>query len=152
MEAGDFFAGKYIIIDILGRGGMGKVYLGRNIKTEKLWAIKEIERMQDSLIDFTAEYRLLKKIEHPALPRLFDVVEEGGRLYVISDYVDGVPLDKKLENDGPVDEDTAIDWGIQLCEALEYLHSLKPHPIIYRDMKPSNIILTESGMLRLIDF
>jgi len=152
MQAGDLFAGKYIIVDILGRGGMGTVYLGRNIKTEKLWAIKEINRIEEPEIDVTAEYRLLKKIEHPALPRLFDIVEEDGRLYVISDYVEGISLDKKLEKDGPVDEDTAVDWGIQLCEALQYLHSLKPYPIIYRDMKPSNIILTDSGILKLVDF
>ncbi len=152
MQAGDLFAGKYIIVEILGQGGMGTVYLGRNIKTENLWAIKELNKIQDMGIDFTAEYRLLKKIEHPALPRLFDIVEEDGKLYVISDYVEGISLDKKLAKDGPVDEDTAINWGIQLCEALNYLHSLKPYPIIYRDMKPSNIILTASGILKLIDF
>lgn len=152
MQTGDFFDGRYLIAKILGQGGMGTVYLARNINTDTFWAIKEICRKEGSEVDLLAEPKLLKKLEHPALPRLFDILEQDGRLYMISDYIDGISLDKKLEAEGKIAEEVVADWGVQLCNALEYLHSLKPNPIIYRDMKPSNIILSSNGILKLIDF
>lgn len=152
MQVGDFFDGKYIIEKILGRGGMGIVYKARNIKTETYWSIKEIPKKEDSDINLPAEPNLLKKLEHPALPRLFDILDQDGKLYMIYDYVDGMSLDKKLEAEGKIDEEIVSDWAIQLCKALEYLHSFRPNPIIYRDMKPSNIILADSGAIKLIDF
>lgn len=152
MQAGDFFNERYIIEGILGKGGMGTVYLARNINTDTYWAIKEIDIRTDSQINLAAEPNLLKKLNHPSLPRLFDIIEQDGFLYMISDFIDGVSLDKKLDEEGRFDEEIVIDWAIQLCKALDYLHSIKPNPIIYRDIKPSNIMLTEKGTLKLIDF
>jgi len=152
MQVGDFFDGRYTIEKILGRGGMGIVYLARNINTDTLWAIKEICRKENSDVDLLAEPRLLKKLEHPALPRLFDILDKDGKLYMISDYIEGMSLDKKIEAEGKISEEIVADWAVQLGKALLYLHSLEPNPIIYRDMKPSNIILTGSGSLKLIDF
>ncbi len=152
MQTGDFFNERYIVEGILGKGGMGTVYLARNINTDTYWAIKEINMKADKQINLAAEPNLLKKLNHPALPRLFDIIEQDGFLYMISDYIDGVSLDKKLEEEGSFDEEIVVDWAIQLCRALDYLHSLKPNPIIYRDIKPSNIMLTDSGRLKLIDF
>ena len=152
MQAGDFFNGRYVIERLLGHGGMGKVYLARNINTDTLWAIKEVCAGGASRIDLMAEPKLLKKLDHPALPILFDILEQDGKLYMISDYIDGVALDKKLETEGKIAEEIVIDWAIQLCKALDYLHTFEPNPIIYRDMKPSNIILSGSGVLKLIDF
>lgn len=152
MQVGDFFDGRYIIEKILGRGGMGTVYLAKNINTDKFWAIKEICKKEGMELDLLAEPKLLKKLEHTALPRLFDILEQDGKLYMVSDYIDGISLDKKLEADGRIAEEIITDWAVQLCKALEYLHSLKPNSIIYRDMKPSNIILARNGILKLIDF
>lgn len=152
MQVGDFFDGRYIIEKILGQGGMGKVYQARNINTDTFWAIKEICKKEGADVDLLAEPKLLKKLEHPALPRLFDILEQDGKLYIVSDYVDGISLDKKLETENKIAEEIVADWAVQLCKALEYLHSLEPNPIIYRDMKPSNIILSNSGILKLIDF
>ena len=152
MEIGDFFNGRYVIEKILGRGGMGTVYLARNINTETFWAIKEICRREDSGIDLMAEPKLLKKLDHPALPVLFDILEQDGKLYLISDYIDGISLDQKLAVEGKIAEEIVVDWAIQLCKALDYLHTLQPNPIIYRDMKPSNIILASNGILKMIDF
>lgn len=152
MQIGDFFNGRYVIEKILGQGGMGTVYLARNINTETFWAIKEISRRPDSGIDLMAEPKLLKKLDHPALPVLFDILEQDGKLYLISDYINGISLDKKLAVEGKIEEEIVVDWAIQLCKALDYLHTLQPNPIIYRDMKPSNIILAASGALKLIDF
>jgi len=152
MQVGDFFDGRYSIEKILGQGGMGTVYLARNINTDTFWAIKEICKKEGAALDLLAEPKLLKKLEHPALPRLFDILEQDGKLYMISDYIDGMSLDKKLEAEGKIAEEIVADWAVQLCKALKYLHSLEPNPIIYRDMKPSNIILTGNGNLKLIDF
>ena len=152
MQVGDFFDGRYIIEKILGQGGMGRVYQARNINTDTFWAIKEICKKEDAEVDLLAEPKLLKKLEHPALPRLFDILEQDGKLYIVSDYIDGISLDKKLEAENKIAEEIVADWAVQLSKVLEYLHSLKPNPIIYRDMKPSNIILASSGILKLIDF
>ncbi len=152
MQIGDFFNGRYVIEKVLGRGGMGTVYLARNINTDTLWAIKEVCGAQTSRIDLMAEPKLLKKLNHPALPILFDILEQDGKVYMISDYVEGISLDRKIAEEGKIAEEIVIDWAIQLCKALDYLHTLEPNPIIYRDMKPSNIILTGSGVLKLIDF
>lgn len=152
MQAGDYFAEKYLIEGILGRGGMGTVYLARNIKTGMHWAIKEINRESGNDTCMPPEPYLLNRLDHPALPKLYDMVEQDGKLYMITDFIDGISLDKKLEAEGRIAEDTVTDWAIQLCTVLGYLHSAKPNPIIYRDIKPSNIMLTSSGMLKLIDF
>ncbi len=152
MQSGDFFNDRYLIEGILGQGGMGTVYLARNINTDTFWAIKEFNSQNGLDVDFMAEPNLLRKLEHPALPRLFDIVEQDGKLYMIFDYINGISLDKKLESEGRIASGIVIEWAIQLCKALEYLHGQEPNPIIYRDMKPSNIILTGNGTLKLIDF
>jgi serine/threonine protein kinase len=152
MQVGELFDGRYRIMRILGQGGMSRVYLAQNVNTGTLWAIKEIPGGKPCGMELPAEPKFLKRLEHPALPRLFDILEQDGNLYMVSDYIDGISLDKKLEAEGRIAEDTVIDWAIQLCGALDYLHTLEPHPIIYRDMKPSNIILAGNGALKLIDF
>ena len=152
MQAGDFFNGRYVIEGILGQGGMGKVYLARNINTDTFWAIKEFNGWDGLDIDLMSEPNLLKKLEHPALPRLFDILEQDGRIYMIFDYINGTSLDKKLEAEGRIASEIVIEWAVQLCKALQYLHGQKPNPIIYRDMKPSNIILTPNGTIKLVDF
>lgn len=152
MENNEILEGKYRILKVLGHGGMGKVYLAENIKLGTLWAVKEIIKKPDSKIDLLAEPNILKKLRHPALPRIFDVLEDCCNIYVIVDFFEGTPLDKKLEQEGKFPEDLVLNWAIQICDVLSYLHSIKPNPIIYRDMKPSNIILTNDGILKLIDF
>ena len=152
MQTGDLFDGRYSILKVLGQGGMGTVYLAKNMNTETLWAIKEIHKKEDVPVDWLAEPKLLKKLDHPALPRLFDIIEQDGKLYMVSDYIEGISLDKKLDDEKEIPEEIVADWAVQLCKALAYLHTLDPNPIIYRDMKPSNIILTGNGTLKLIDF
>lgn len=146
------FEGKYKILEILGSGGMSTVYLAQNVKLGTLWAIKEINRKTNPKIDLFIEPNILKKLNHPALPRIFDIVEEEENIYVIVDFIEGIALDKEIEKVQAFEEDIVIDWAKQLCEVLNYLHTFKPNPIIYRDMKPSNIILTKNGSVKLIDF
>lgn len=152
MEVGQLFDGKYKILKLLGQGGMGKVYLAENIKLGTLWAVKQIYRRADVKVDLLAEPNILKRLSHPALPKIFDIIEDEENIYVIVDYIEGVSLDKKLKSECRFAEEKVAGWAKQICEVLHYLHTCKPNPIIYRDMKPSNIILTDSGNLKLIDF
>jgi len=92
----ELFEGKYRIQKVLGQGGMGKVYLAENVKLGTLWAIKEIRKKDNPKVDLFVEPNILKKLDHPALPRVFDIVEDEENIYIIVDYIDGVSLDKKL--------------------------------------------------------
>lgn len=98
-----------------------------------------------------AEANLMKRLDHPALPRIVDIIDNGETIYVVMDYIEGESLDKILKEYGPQPQEVVIEWAKQLCDALSYLHSQKP-PIIYRDMKPANIMLKPEGNLKVIDF
>lgn len=148
----EIFQGRYKILRVLGEGGMGKVYLAENINLKTLWAIKEISKKKNTSFDLLAEPNMLKNLNHPALPRIFDIFENEDFLYIIEDYVEGVSLDKALKTVEKYPEHTVIDWAKQICDVLIYLHNLKPNPIIYRDMKPSNLIVNSEGKVKLIDF
>jgi hypothetical protein len=146
------FEGKYRILGTLGQGGMGRVYLAENIKLGSLWAIKQISKTHAAGSAFPAESNILRKLNHPSLPRIFDIVEDESSYYIIVDYIEGESLDKKLREYGSFPEETVLEWAKQICDVLVYLHEFKPNPIIYRDLKPSNIILTGDGTIKLIDF
>ena len=152
MDVGDVFDNRYKIVEMLGQGGMSSVYLAENMKLGTLWAIKQINKKGQPGMDFRVEPNILKRLEHPALPRIYDILEDEESIYIIVDYIEGMPLDKKLSEEGRFSEGAVTGWALELCRALDYLHSCKPNPIIYRDMKPSNIIATKSGRLKLIDF
>lgn len=152
MSPNEIFENKYRIIRELGKGGMGTVYLAENIKLGTLWAIKEICKYHNNKEDFLVEPNILKKLNHPALPRIFDIIEDNNFIYIIVDYIEGISLKDELARNGKFEEEKVIGWAKQICNVLEYIHTVRPNPIIYRDMKPSNIILTNQGMIKLIDF
>ncbi|WP_084156402.1 serine/threonine-protein kinase [Clostridium akagii] len=153
---GTLFENKYQVIDVLGKGGMSTVYLAKDINVQKLWAIKEVNKnfkSGDGLkVDLMAETNILKRLDHSALPRIVDIIDKKDNIYVVLDFIDGVSLDRKLQQQGVIDEETVIDWAKQICDVLNYLHQQKPNPIIYRDMKPGNLMLTGDGRIKLIDF
>ncbi len=146
------FDGKYKIITTIGEGGTSTVYLAQNIKLGTLWAIKQIHKPTNHKMDLLAEPNILKRLNHPALPRIFDIVEHDEYLYIIEDYVEGISLERELENEKRFSEERVLDWCKQLCEVLLYLHTLTPNPIIFRDIKPANIILTYDEKIKLVDF
>lgn len=146
------FNGRYKIIKTIGSGGMGTVYLAESVSLGTRWAIKAIEKKASDNYDLLAEPNILKKLNHPALPRIVDIEHDENYLYVIEDYIEGTPLDKQLQLRESFDEATVIEWTKQLCNVLLYLHNQKPHPIIYRDMKPSNIIVSTDNIVKVIDF
>lgn len=148
----DILEGKYRIVKELGKGGMSTVYLAENIRLGTLWAIKALYKNPSSGIDILAEPNVLKRLMHPALPRIFDILEDDERILLVMDYIEGEALDVCLSRKGSFEEEQVIKWAIELCRVLDYLHHIQPKPIIYRDMKPSNIILTPEGDIKLVDF
>ena len=156
LEIGSLLDGKYKILNKIGHGGMSVVYLAMNEKANKQWAIKEMRKeknknyeiMKQSLI---TETNLLKELKHPYLPSIADIIENDDTIIIVMDYVEGRPLSDILSEEGVIEEDKVADYAIQLCDVLDYLHSQNP-PIIYRDLKPANIMLRPDGKITLIDF
>lgn len=156
LEIGSLVDGKYKILNKIGQGGMSVVYLAMNERANKQWAVKEVRKdgvqnfevVQQGLI---AEINMLKRLDHPNLPSIIDVIDEEGRFLIVMDYIEGNTLAKALADYGAQPQEQVIEWAKQLCDVLGYLHSRKP-PIIYRDMKPSNVMLKPDGNVTLIDF
>lgn len=148
---------KYEILKLVGQGGMSKVYLAMDKRLNKQWAVKEIEkrakdRNNEIVIQSAiAEANLIKQLDHPAIVRIVDIIDNGNVIYIIEDYIEGETLGTILENNGAQPQELVIEWAMQICEALEYLHTRKP-PIIYRDMKPANVMLKPDGNIKVIDF
>lgn len=156
-EIGTVIDGKYEILKEIGRGGMSIVYLAMDKRLNKQWAVKEVWKkgstQNDEIVvtSLLAEADLMKRLDHPALPRIVDIIDNGITLYIVMDYVEGESLKTVLDEYGAQPEEMVIAWAKQLCDALSYLHSQKP-PIIYRDMKPANVILKPDGNIKIIDF
>ncbi len=156
-EIGSVIDGKYEILTEIGHGGMSVVYLAMDTHLNKQWAVKEIKKRGKAKTDeivvnsLLAEANLMKRLDHPALPRIVDIIDNGVTIYVVMDYIEGESLDKILSEFGAQPEELVIGWAKQLCDALSYLHSQKP-PIIYRDMKPANVMLKPEGNIKIIDF
>ena len=156
LEIGSLLDGKYKILNKIGQGGMSIVYLAMNEKANKQWAVKEMRKeknrnyevMKQSLI---TETNLLKELKHPYLPSIADIIENDDTIIIVMDYIEGRPLSDILLEEGTIEEDKVVDYAIQLCDVLDYLHSQNP-PIIYRDLKPANIMLKPDGKITLIDF
>lgn len=156
LEIGSLVDGKYKILSEIGHGGMSVVYMAINEKANKTWAIKEVRK--DGRMDFNivrqglmAEIDTLKRLKHPYLPSIIDVIEDDETFIIVMDYVEGRSLDKILEEHGVQQESVVVEWAKQLCDVLGYLHSRTP-AIIYRDMKPANVMLKPDGTVTLIDF
>lgn len=156
-EIGSVIDGKYEILRKIGQGGMSVVYLAMDTHLNKQWAVKEIRKKGNGKDDVVivnsllAEANMMKKLDHPSLPRIVDIIDNGETIFVVMDYIEGESLDKILLEYGPQPEKLVIAWAKQLCDVLSYLHSQKP-PIIYRDMKPANIMLKPEGNIKIIDF
>jgi len=156
-EVGTIIEGKYEVLKLIGKGGMSKVYLAMDQNLNKQWAVKEIEkRTRDKNNDVViqsamAEANMMKKLDHPSLPRIVDIIDKPDVIYVVMDYIEGEPLNNVLNKKGAQDQEQVIQWARDLCKVLDYLHTQNP-PIIYRDMKPANVMLQPNGNVKLIDF
>ncbi|NIN69984.1 MAG: protein kinase, partial [Anaerolineae bacterium] len=145
---------RYRILDQLGSGGMGAVYRAHDENLDVEVAVKEnFFVSEESARQFQREAHLLFELRHPGLPRVIDhFVDEDQGQYLVMDFIKGEDANQVLErHGGPLDEKLVLGWGMQILEALKYLHSRQP-PVIHRDIKPSNIKVTSSGRAMLVDF
>ena len=156
LEIGSLVDGKYRILRKVGQGGMSVVYMAINERANKTWAIKEIRKdgtqnyevVKQGLI---VETDMLKRLDHPHLPSIIDVIDGDGSFLIVMDFIEGKTLNEILKEYGSQPQESVIDWAKQLCDVLGYLHSRTP-AIIYRDMKPSNVMLKPDGNVVLFDF
>jgi serine/threonine protein kinase len=155
------FRNRYFIMSKVGAGGFGSVYKARDIQNgDRLVAIKEVtllglhpQAMIEATTAFQREVSVLSQLDHPNLPRLYEYIQTPGHWYLVMDFIAGETLEQyqsKTPN-GRLLLSEALDIGMQLCLVLDYLHSQQP-PIVFRDLKPANIMRTPTGQLYLIDF
>ncbi|MBO7450597.1 MAG: serine/threonine protein kinase [Clostridiales bacterium] len=150
---GKVLKNRYELLTELGHGGMSTVYLARDLNLGSYWAVKHMKNNASTeLLEFKKESELLAGLNHPDIPRIVDRIEDFEDYYVVMDFVDGVSLGKLIVSEGPISEEKLISWSKMLCSILQYLHTVHADPIVYRDMKPDNIILSQSGRVKLIDF
>lgn len=163
LPAGTILQGRYAVETLVGVGGMSLVYRGRDLRFKDVvrpCAIKEMaQSAPDSgtrmltLKNFEREAGLLATLSHAAIPRVYDFFEENEKIYLVMELIAGRDLEATLEAArGPIDEARAGHWALQICDVLQYLHGHAPEPIIFRDMKPSNVIVTPDDRVVLIDF
>ena len=155
-KEGTVLDGKYEIWKEVGRGGMSIVYLARDNRLNKQGAVKEIKNdgsksTKTLLKGLEREANILKNVDHPVLPRIVDIIDQDGTIYVVMDFIEGTTISDRLKKEGAQPQELVIEWGLQLASALEYLHNMNP-PVIYRDMKPSNVMIRPEGGVKLIDF
>lgn len=150
----------YEILNLIGRGGMGAVYRVRRTTDNSIWALKEMrpppntpaEENEENRKLFAQEVELLSSLSHPNLIAIADYFENDGRPTMVMEFVPGQTLEDRIRDaNSPLLEQQVVGYGVQLCRVLHYLHTLQP-PVIYRDLKPSNVMLTPNGVLKLIDF
>lgn len=150
---GTILRDRYEIMTELGKGGMSTVYLARDKTLGSYWAVKQVKNTSDvDMAAFKKEVELLSSLSHSDIPRIVDRIEIGDDYYVVMDFVDGTSLGKKVLTEGVIEESLVVEWAKMLCGVLDYLHHAKANPIIYRDMKPENVMLTQAGRIKLIDF
>ena len=143
--------GSYRIINEIGSGGMGTVYLAYHTRLDKYVVLKQIKNLNADISLLRNEVDMLKGLHHPYLPQFYDFVEHEGYIYTVIDYIDGYDFNYYIENGWQFTEGQLIKWLRQLCEVLAYLHSRTPQ-ILHTDIKPGNIIVTTGGDICLIDF
>ncbi len=159
---GAILQGRYEILKVLGLGGMGAVYQARDLRftgVVRLCALKEMTSTTPdpqvrrlAIQNFEREANILASLNHPSIPKVYDYFSEGIRSYLVLDYIQGIDLETLLDNaEQMLPPDQVVDWAIQICDVLSYLHGQDP-PIVFRDMKPSNVIMRPPDDIVLIDF
>jgi serine/threonine protein kinase len=163
LQAGLTLANRYSIQEVIGVGGMGSVYRARDMhfpNVTKLVAVKEmINTAPDPLVretivqNFEREANLLATLHHPSIPRIYDYFSVESRSYLVLEFIHGKDMEAIINDvKNFLPEDMVLTWTIELCDVLDYLHRHKPDPIIFRDMKPSNVMINHNGDVMLVDF
>lgn len=143
--------GKYRILCQLGEGASGQVYLAEHMKLKTYRAVKRISKAHPLQSQFRLEANLLKNLSHPSIPIIYDLEEDASYLYMIEEYVEGESLQEYLLYHDNISQDYIMQLGIRLCDVFAYLHSRKPHPVCYKDLKPEHIIVCGNSV-KIVDF
>lgn len=155
LKNGDMLGNRYVVETLLARGGMGAVYKVQDSKLRsKIWAVKEMFEVQIGHDIFLDEVRILSELSHPYIPKIVDYLEpsESGSAFLVMEYIQGSTLQDHYQGKGyklPLEK--TVKYAIQLCEVLTYLHE-QPKPLIFRDLKPANVMVDEYDNVKLIDF
>jgi outer membrane protein assembly factor BamB/predicted Ser/Thr protein kinase len=162
LPKGAILQDRYEILKVLGLGGMGAVYQARDLRftgVARLCALKEMtcttpdpQVRRLAIQNFEREANILASLNHPAIPKIYDYFTEGTRSYLVLEFIEGEDLEALMgDTEKMLPQERVADWAIQICDVLSYLHSQEP-PIVFRDMKPSNIMLRPPNRVVLIDF
>lgn len=162
LQANTVLLARYKILGVLGGGGQAAVYQARDLNfpdVRKLVAVKEMlnpatdpNLRASTLKTFQREANILATLSHSAIPKIFDFFDRNDRAYLVMEYINGSDLELLISKTKELPIDKIIEWAIDLCDVLDYLHRHQPEPIIFRDMKPSNVMIDSLGKVRLIDF
>jgi serine/threonine-protein kinase len=163
-EPGYVLRDRYIIREIIGRGGMGSIFLAEDNRLPgRLCALKQVRHDQDipenlriqTREQFYREASVLARLDHPNLPKVSDYFSHSDCDYLVMDFIPGddlkVLMDRSRRQGKFLNQDEVLQWAAQICDALEYLHNQDP-PVIHRDIKPSNLKLTPNRLVKLVDF
>jgi outer membrane protein assembly factor BamB len=162
LKVGQMLQERYKIQSVLGVGGMGSVYKARDMRfpnVTKFVAVKEIINQADPSMremivkTFEREANILAELNHPTIPKIYDYFTQSDKSFLVQEFIEGKDLEAYLNTlPGFIEEEQVVEWATQLCDVLSYLHAHQPEPIIFRDMKPSNVMLDQHENIRLIDF
>ena len=162
LKANTVLINRYRVIAEIGGGGQGAVYQARDLNfpdAKRLVAIKEMNypsadpnARSTAFKTFQREANILATLAHPAIPKIFDFFDQNNRAFLVMEYINGSDLELLLSKTKELPIEKIIEWAIDLCDVLDYLHSQEPEPIIFRDIKPANIMVDSRGNIRLIDF
>ncbi len=153
---------RYEVREVLGCGGMGSVYkVVDRRRSSGFLAVKELrsgrltaEKAREAITQFQTEARILMRLTHPNIPKVYDYFSLRGSHFIVMEYIRGKTLERVLESrkGKAVDERSALAWALQICRAVHFLSVQKPRSIVFRDLTPSNIMIAHDGRVKLIDF
>jgi len=147
-----FYFGKYRLIDLLGRGGMGSVFLAEHVTMNRRVALKIISRQVSrdpaSRERFLAEARAIASLDHPNIVQAYSIDNEANRYFIVMEYIEGVDLQRLVEDEGPLDCERAIDYIRQAAEGLAHAHQRN---MVHCDIKPSNLLVNMQGVVKILD-
>ncbi|MGV8125107.1 MAG: protein kinase [Candidatus Xenobiia bacterium LiM19] len=161
LNPGEIVKGRYKVERTIGGGAFGTVYLvSDSTLSGTKWALKEMVAMElpagerrDALLLFSREAEILRSLHHPGLPEIIDFFSVDDSHYLVMEYIDGSTLEDMMKGrESPFSSGEVLPWALQVCAILKYLHGITPDPVIFRDLKPSNIMVGVDGKIRLIDF